>query len=99
MLILLHFLLILFALILTYTGKEGNRLITKMKKHIKKTLPENVKTIVAYESKKLSSRFPTKDITKFHHQNNFTINTMANVQMKHVQMIILAKVIGELKKE
>ena len=41
-----------------------------MKKHLKKTLPENVKTIITYQSKKLSSKFPTKDKTEFQHQNN-----------------------------
>ena len=37
---------------------------------MKKTLPENVKTIIIYESGKLSSKFPTKDKAEFQYQNN-----------------------------
>ena len=37
---------------------------------MKKTLPESVKTIITYQNKKLSSKFPTKDKTGFQHQNN-----------------------------
>ena len=58
-------------LILPYTGKQGKKLITKMKKHIRKTLPENVLVIVTYQSKKLSTKFNIKDKTEFYHQSNF----------------------------
>ena len=41
-----------------------------MKKHIRKTLPENVQAIVTYQSKKLSTKFKVKDKTEFYHQSN-----------------------------
>ena len=50
-------------LILPYSGKQGKKLITKMKKYIRKTLPENVQAIVTYQSKKLSAKFNVKDKT------------------------------------
>ena len=60
-----------FQLILQYSGNPGNQLITKMKKHIKKTLPENVQAIVTYQSKMLSTKFNVKDKTELYHQSNF----------------------------
>ena len=33
-------------------------------------LPDNVKTMVTYQSKKLASKFPVKDKIDFQHQNN-----------------------------
>ena len=57
-------------LILPYSGKHGKKLITKMKKDIKKTLPENIQTIVTYQSKKLSTKFNVNDKTEFYHQSN-----------------------------
>ena len=50
--------------------KPGKKLITKMKKHIRKTLPENVQTIVTYQNKKLSTKLNVKDKTEFYHQSN-----------------------------
>ena len=41
-----------------------------MKKQLKKVLPDNVKTMVTYQSKKLASKFPLKDKVNFQHQNN-----------------------------
>ena len=41
-----------------------------MKKQLKKVLPDNVKTMVAYQSKKLAREFPVKDKIDFQHQNN-----------------------------
>ena len=40
---------------------KEKKLITKMKKHIRITLPENIQTIVIYQSKKLSTKFNVKD--------------------------------------
>ena len=54
-------------LILPYSGKQGKKLITKMKKHIRKTLPDNVQAIVTYQSKKLSTKFKVKNKTEFYH--------------------------------
>ena len=47
-------------LIFPYSGKQGKKLMTKKKKHIKKTLPENMQTIVAYQSKKVFTEFNVK---------------------------------------
>ena len=47
-------------LIFPYSGKQGNKLMTKKKKHIKKTLPENMQTIVTYQSKKVFTEFNVK---------------------------------------
>ena len=41
-----------------------------MKKQLKKALPDNVKTMVTYQSKKLASKFPARDKIDFQHQNN-----------------------------
>ena len=57
-------------LIFPYSGKQGKKLITKMKKHIRKTLPENRQAIVTYQSKKSSTNFNVKDKTEFYHQSN-----------------------------
>ena len=47
-------------LIFPYSGKQGNKLMAKKKKHIKKILTENIQTIVTYQSKKLSTEFTVK---------------------------------------
>ena len=57
-------------LILPYAGKQGEQLTSKMKKQLRKVLPDNVKTMVTYQSKKLVSKFPVKDKIDFQHQNN-----------------------------
>ena len=41
-----------------------------MKKQLRKVLPDNVKTVVTHQSKKLVSKFPVKDRIDFQHQNN-----------------------------
>ena len=60
-------------IMLPYNGKQGNQLLSKMKKHLKKSLPAKVKaTVVTYQSKKLGTKFQLKDKTKkkFYQQNN-----------------------------
>ena len=57
-------------LTLPYSGKKGTHLMSKMKKHLQKQLPDNVKTRIAYKCKKLSTRFQIKDKTNFPHKNN-----------------------------
>ena len=51
---------------LPYNGKQGNKLLSKMKKHLNKSLPTAVKTTVTYQSKKLGTKFQLKGKTKFH---------------------------------
>ena len=55
---------------LPYNGKQGNKLLSKIKKHLNKSLPSEVKTTVTYKSKKLGTKFQLKDKIKFHQQNN-----------------------------
>ena len=49
-----------------YSGNQGHKLLSKMKKQLKKILPEDV----SYESTKLSTKFPVKDKTDLQHKNN-----------------------------
>ena len=53
-----------------YSGNQGNKLLSKMKKQLKKTLSEDVNTMISYKSTKLSTKFPVKDKTDFQHKNN-----------------------------
>ena len=55
---------------LPYNGKQGNKLLSKMQKHLSKFLPTKVKTTVTYQSKTLGKKFQLKDKTKFHQQNS-----------------------------
>ena len=55
---------------LPYNGKQGNKLLSKMKKHLNKSLPTEVKITVTYQSKKLGMKFQLKDKTRFNYQNN-----------------------------
>ena len=57
-------------LMVTYSGNQGHNLLSKMKKQLKKTLPEDVNTMISYKSTKLSTKFPVKDETDFQHKNN-----------------------------
>ena len=54
-------------LIVPYTGKQGNKILSKMKKNLSKALPDKVKTMITYQGTKLSTKFNIKDQTKFHH--------------------------------
>ena len=57
-------------IMLPYNGKQGNKLLSKMKKHLNKSLPTEVTTTVTYQSKKLGTKFQLKYKTRFNHQNN-----------------------------
>ena len=57
-------------IMLPYNGKQGNKLLDKVKKHLNKSLSTKVKTTVTYQSKQLGTKFQLKDKTKLHHQNN-----------------------------
>ena len=52
-----------------YSRKQGHKLLSKMKKQLKKTLPEDVNTMISYKSTKLSTKFPVKDKTDLQHKN------------------------------
>ena len=44
-------------LMVPYSGKQGHILLSKMKKQLKKTLPEDVNTMISYKRTKLSTKF------------------------------------------
>ena len=60
----------LLQLTLPYAGKLGDKLVQKMKKTLNNNLPIEVKTRIAFNSSKLSTKFMVKDKTPFEHQNN-----------------------------
>ena len=45
-------------LMVSYCGNQRHKLLSKMKKQLKKTLPEDVNTMISYKSTKLSTKFP-----------------------------------------
>ena len=57
-------------IMLPYNGKQGHKLLSKMKKHLNKSLPTEVKTTVTFQSKKLETKFQLKYKTRFNQQNN-----------------------------
>ena len=57
-------------LMVPYSGNKGHKLISKMKKQLKKTLLEDVNTMISCKNTKLSTKFPVKDKTDFQHSNN-----------------------------
>ena len=67
-------------LILPYAGKQGAQLTSKTKKQ--QVLPDNVKTMVTYQSKKLVSKCPVKDQIDFQHQNNVYYGKYPNPNCK-----------------
>ena len=75
-------------LMFPFPRKHGHQLLFKMKKQLKITLPEDIKTIITYKSAKLSAKYPvkTKQILK-----DETLFTISNSQTKNVKMVILAK--------
>ena len=56
-------------LFLTFSGKQGIQLLSKMKNELI-SIPSNVKTCITCESTKLSTQFSVKDRTKFEYRHN-----------------------------
>ena len=52
-------------IMLPYNGKQGNKFLSEMKKHLNKSLPTEVKMIVTYQSKNLETKFQLKYKTRF----------------------------------
>ena len=52
-------------LMVHYSGNRGHKLLSKMKKQLKKTLPDHVNTMINCKSTKLSTKFPVKEKTDF----------------------------------
>ena len=58
-----------------HSGNHSHKLLSKMKKQLKKTLPEDVNTMISYKSTKLSTKFPVKDKTDFQHKNSIVYHS------------------------
>ena len=82
-------------LMVHYSGNRGHKLLSKMKKQLKKTLPDDVNTMISCKSTKLSTKFPVKDKTDF---NIITQFITANAQAIDVVKIILGKRIDVLQR-
>ena len=52
-----------------YSGKQGHQLLSKTKKQLIRTLPDDI-TMISYKSTKLSTKFPVKNKTDFPHKHN-----------------------------
>ena len=50
----------------SYSGNHGHKLLSKMKKQLKKTLPDGVNTMISYKN----TKYPVKGKTDFQHKNN-----------------------------
>ena len=57
-------------LLVPYSGKQKHQPLSKMKKQLKRTLPDNIKTMISYRSANLSTKFTVKDKKDFHHRHN-----------------------------
>ena len=78
-----------------YSGNHGHKLLSKMKNQLKKTLPDDVNTMISYKSTKLSTKFPVEDKTDFQHKND-VFYIIANAEVKDVMKTILGKRIDVL---
>ena len=58
-----------------------------MKKQLKKTLPDDVNTMISYKNTKLSTKFPVKDKTDFQHKNNIVYHSKCPIQVCHENYI------------
>ena len=70
-----------------YSRNHGHKLLSKIKKQLKKTLPDDVKTMICYKSTKLSTEFPVKDKTGFQHKNNTVYHNKCPSQGCHENYI------------
>ena len=75
-------------LMVPYSGKQGHKLLSKMKKQLKKTLPEDVNTMISYNSTKLSTKFPVKDKTDFQHKSNVVYHSKCPSERCHENYIM-----------
>ena len=57
-------------LLVLYSGKQGHPLLSKMKKQLKRTLPDDTKIVISQKSTKLSTKFPVKGKTYFQNKHN-----------------------------
>ena len=57
-------------LLVPYSGKQEHQLLSKMKKQLKRTLLDDIKTMISYRSANLSTKFTVKDKKDFHNRHN-----------------------------
>ena len=57
-------------MVLPYAGKQGETIVTDLKKCISRYLPDKVKPMITYTGKKLGSFFRVKDKIKDGHQTD-----------------------------
>ena len=72
----------------SYSGNHGHKLLSKMKKQLKKTLPGGVNTMISYKS----TKYPVKGKTDFQHKNNVVYHS------KYPSQGCLKNYIGETNK-
>ena len=71
-----------------FCGKQRHQLLSKMKKQLKRTLPDDIKTIISYKSTKLSTKFPVK---KQIFSINITLFIMVSLLMKDARMTMFER--------
>ena len=74
-------------MIIPYPGNHGHKLLSKMKKQLKKTLSDDVNTMISSKSTKLSTRFQVKDKADFQHKNNVVYHRKCRSQGCHKNYI------------
>ena len=57
-------------LVLPYKGSDPMHIISSMPKQVNRALPDDVKTIISYTGKKLSTCFDVKGKTVFNHEHD-----------------------------
>ena len=72
----------------SYSGNHGHKLLSKMKKQLKKTLPDGVNTMISYKS----TKYPVKGKTDIQHKNNVVYHS------KYPSQGCLKNYIGETNK-
>ena len=70
-------------LTLSYKGYQGTALIKKLKRTVNKFLSTDVNTKIAFQARKLSSRFSTKDQTKKRSPTQYSIPSELSSRTMH----------------
>ena len=73
-------------LLVPYSGKQRHQLLLKMKKQIKRNLPDDIKIMISLQSTNLYTKFPVKSNTDFQEKVS-----MISVAMKGARMIMLER--------
>ena len=70
---------------LPYNEKKGYKLLSKIQKHLNKSLPTKLKATATYQSKKLGMKFKIKGKAKF--LSKKTLFITVSIRMKHAMKI------------